>query len=172
MTGFAPDGRSGVRSLYVRGSDLRRDQRARRLPSPKAQYLAVEDLEAATRSAWAVLVRESGIREGRGLHEGTAPRSATAGRRRDRIDPAEGPERGDFGFVARSGRNHIDPDPAKRSTQNQYAMKDDGACGQARGCRYGGPGTIKGAPLAQQVDEIVRGYTGKYFPLCEKYKVR
>ena len=25
------------------------------------------------------------------------------------------------------------------------------------------PGTIKGAPLAQQVDEIVRGYTGKYF---------
>ncbi|MGO9254960.1 MAG: hypothetical protein ACLQU1_01460 [Bryobacteraceae bacterium] len=44
MNGFAPDGRSGVRSLYVRGSDLRRDQRARRLPSPEAQYLAVEDL--------------------------------------------------------------------------------------------------------------------------------
>jgi hypothetical protein len=33
-------------------------------------------------------------------------------------------------------------------------------------------GTIKGAPLAQQVDEIVRGYTERYFPLCEKYKVR
>ena len=36
----------------------------------------------------------------------------------------------------------------------------------------GASGTIKGAPLQQQVDEIVRVYTERYFPLCEKYKVR
>jgi hypothetical protein len=36
----------------------------------------------------------------------------------------------------------------------------------------GASGIIKGAPLQQQVDEIVRVYTERYFPLCEKYKVR
>jgi sugar phosphate isomerase/epimerase len=31
---------------------------------------------------------------------------------------------------------------------------------------------MRGRPLAEQVDEIVRVYHEKYFPLCEKYKVR
>ena len=57
--------------------------------------------------------------------------------------------------------NHIDPDPAKRETQNQYAMKMTELAGKLGVAYTGGlPGTIKGAPLAQQVDEIVRVYTG------------
>lgn len=71
------------------------------------------------------------------------------------------------------GPNHIDPDPAKRAANNQYAMQMIELAGKL-GVPYtgGASGTIKGAPLAQQVDEIVRVYTEKYFPLCEKYKVR
>ena len=71
------------------------------------------------------------------------------------------------------GGNHIDPDPAKRETQNQYAMKMIELCGKL-GVPYtgGASGNNKGAPLQQQVDEIVRVYTERYFPLCEKYKVR
>jgi len=62
------------------------------------------------------------------------------------------------------GGNHIDPDPAKRETQNQYAMKMTELAGKLGVAYTGGlPGTIKSAPLAQQVDEIVRGYAGKYF---------
>ncbi len=69
--------------------------------------------------------------------------------------------------------NHIDPDPAKREKQNQYAMKCLELCGKL-GIPYigGQSGTIKGAPLAQQVDEIVKVYTEKYFPICERYNVR
>ena len=71
------------------------------------------------------------------------------------------------------GGNHIDPDPAKRETQNQFAMKMIELCGKLGVPFTGGAsGTIKGAPLQQQVDEIVRVYTEKYFPLCEKHKVR
>jgi sugar phosphate isomerase/epimerase len=71
------------------------------------------------------------------------------------------------------GGNHIDPDPAKRETQNQYAMKMIELCGRLGVPFTGGAsGTNKGAPLQQQVDEIERAYTEKYFPLCEKYKVR
>jgi hypothetical protein len=52
-------------------------------------------------------------------------------------------------------------------------MKMTGLAGKLGAAYTGGlPGTIKGAPLAQQVDEIFCGYTAKYFPLCEKYKVR
>jgi sugar phosphate isomerase/epimerase len=71
------------------------------------------------------------------------------------------------------GGNHIDPDAAKREAQNQFAMKMIELCGKL-GVPYtgGASGNIKGAPLQQQVDEIVRVYTEKYFPLCEKHKVR
>lgn len=71
------------------------------------------------------------------------------------------------------GGNHIDPDPAKRETQNQFAMKMIELCGKLGVPFTGGAsGNIKGAPLQQQVDEVVRVYTEKYFPLCEKHKVR
>jgi sugar phosphate isomerase/epimerase len=69
--------------------------------------------------------------------------------------------------------NHIDPDPAKRAEQNQYAAKCIELCGKLGIPNIGGQsGTIKGMPLSGQVDEIVRVYHEKYFPLCEKYKVR
>ena len=71
------------------------------------------------------------------------------------------------------GGNHIDPDSAKRQQQNRYAMAMLELCGKL-GVPYtgGASGNIKGAPLQQQVDEIVRVYTEKYFPICEKYKLR
>ena len=67
--------------------------------------------------------------------------------------------------------NHIDPDPARRARQNEYAAKCIELCGKLGIPNIGGQsGTIKGQPLNAQVDEIVRVYTEKYFPLCEKYK--
>jgi sugar phosphate isomerase/epimerase len=69
--------------------------------------------------------------------------------------------------------NHIDPDPAKREQQNTYTAKCLELCGKLGIPNIGGQsGTIKGAPLAQQVDEIVKVYTEKYFPLCQRYNVR
>jgi sugar phosphate isomerase/epimerase len=69
--------------------------------------------------------------------------------------------------------NHIDPDPARRERQNQYAVKClnlAGKLGIPNIC--GQSGTIKGQPLQQQVDEIVKVYNEKYFGACEKNKVR
>jgi sugar phosphate isomerase/epimerase len=69
--------------------------------------------------------------------------------------------------------NHIDPDPAKRAQVNDYAVSCLELCGKLGIPNIGGQsGKIPGQPLARQVDEIVRVYTEKYFPLCEKYKVR
>ena len=69
--------------------------------------------------------------------------------------------------------NHIDPDLAKRARQNEYAAKCIELCGKMGIPNIGGQsGMMRGQPLAQQVNEIVRVYTEKYFPLCEKHKVR
>ena len=69
--------------------------------------------------------------------------------------------------------NHIDPDPARRAKQNEYAAKCIELAGKLGIPNIGGQsGTIKGAPLSEQVDQIVSVYTEKYFPLCEKYNVR
>jgi sugar phosphate isomerase/epimerase len=69
--------------------------------------------------------------------------------------------------------NHIDPDPAKRQRQNEHTAKCLELCGKLGIPNIGGQsGTIKGQPLQQQVDEIVKVYTEKYFPLCEKHNVR
>jgi len=69
--------------------------------------------------------------------------------------------------------NHIDPDPAQRDKQNQYTIKCIELCGKLGIPNIGGQsGTIKGKPLQEQVDEIVRVYTEKYFSHCEKHKVR
>ena len=69
--------------------------------------------------------------------------------------------------------NHIDPDPARRERQIQRTVKTLELCGALGVPNIGGQsGTIKGQPLRQQVDEIVKVYTEKYFPVCEKYKVR
>jgi sugar phosphate isomerase/epimerase len=69
--------------------------------------------------------------------------------------------------------NHIDPDPAKRDRQNQTTMKAIELAGKLGVANIGGQsGKIVGKTLQEQVDEIVRVYTEKYFPLCEKHKVR
>lgn len=69
--------------------------------------------------------------------------------------------------------NHIDPDPARRAKQNEYAAKCIELCGKLGIPNIGGQsGTMKGHPLAAQVDEIVKVYTEKYFPLCERNNVR
>lgn len=69
--------------------------------------------------------------------------------------------------------NHIDPDPDKRKKQNDYALSCIELCGKMGIPAIGGQsGTIKGQPLAKQVDEIVKVYNDVYFKACEKNKVR
>ena len=69
--------------------------------------------------------------------------------------------------------NHIDPDPALRDRQNKYTAKCIELCGKMEIPAIGGQsGTMRGRPLAEQVDEVVRVYNEKYFALCEKNKVR
>ena len=69
--------------------------------------------------------------------------------------------------------NHIDPDPAKREQQNQYAAKCIELCGKLGIPNIGGQsGTMRGERLEKQVDEIVKVYNEKYFALCEKHNVR
>ena len=71
------------------------------------------------------------------------------------------------------GGNHIDPDPAKREHQNQHTIECIELCGKLGIPAIGGQsGTIKGQPLAKQVDEIVRVYNERYFKVCEQNKVR
>jgi sugar phosphate isomerase/epimerase len=69
--------------------------------------------------------------------------------------------------------NHIDPDPDKRDRQNQTTIRAIELAGKLGVANIGGQsGKIVGKTLQEQVDEIVRVYTEKYFPLCEKHKVR
>ena len=69
--------------------------------------------------------------------------------------------------------NHIDPDPAKREALNQHIVALIELCGKLGVPAIGGQsGTIKGQPLAKQVDEIVRVYNEKYFKACEQNKVK
>ena len=69
--------------------------------------------------------------------------------------------------------NHVDPDPAAREKQNNYAIKCIELCGKMGIPAIGGQsGTMRGRPLQEQVDEIVKVYTEKYFPVCERNKVR
>jgi len=69
--------------------------------------------------------------------------------------------------------NHIDPDPAKRRKANDEFT---GAIGQA--ARMGIPhlsamsGSMPGKKLEDQVDEIVRVYHEKYFPLLQQHNLR
>ena len=70
-------------------------------------------------------------------------------------------------------QNHIAPDLAVRKTANTYFSKVIELAGKL-GIPYVGTssGTFPGKTLSVQVDEIVRVYTDKYFPLCEKHGVR
>jgi sugar phosphate isomerase/epimerase len=69
--------------------------------------------------------------------------------------------------------NHIDPDPVKRKAVNDHTAGVIEIAG-----KLGVPniGTMSGKDasktLEEQAGEIQRVYEEKYFPLCEKYKVR
>ena len=70
-------------------------------------------------------------------------------------------------------QNHVAPDLTVRNTANTYFTKVIELAGKL-GAPYVGTssGTLPGKALSIQVDEIVRVYTEKYFPLCEKQGVR
>lgn len=75
--------------------------------------------------------------------------------------------------VIGSVENHVAPDAAARERTNAHFAKVIELAG-----RFGTPfvstasGNIPGAPLAEQVKEIVRVYRERYLPLCEKHNVR
>jgi len=70
-------------------------------------------------------------------------------------------------------QNHIQADAEQRNRANASFAKVIELAG-----RLGVPyvatasGTLPGRPLAEQVQEIVRVYTDKYFPSCQKYNVK
>lgn len=69
--------------------------------------------------------------------------------------------------------NHIAPDPAVRQRVNAETVGMIEIAGKL-GIPYigGQSGTLPGRPLKEQVDEIVRVYTEKYFPACQKWNVK
>jgi sugar phosphate isomerase/epimerase len=72
-----------------------------------------------------------------------------------------------------ASQDHISPDAAKRKADNDYFVKLIELAGKL-GIPYIGTSSGKDVslPLDQQVDQIVRVYTERYFPACEKNKVR
>jgi sugar phosphate isomerase/epimerase len=70
-------------------------------------------------------------------------------------------------------QNHIASDAAERARANQYFVRAIELAG-ALGVSYVGSvsGKMPERPLNQQVDEIVRVYNEKYFPACQKNRVR
>jgi sugar phosphate isomerase/epimerase len=69
--------------------------------------------------------------------------------------------------------NHTAPDPAERARINTYIAKVIELAGKL-GVPYLATmsGNMPGRPFPEQVDEIVRVYNEKYFPLCQQHKVR
>ena len=69
--------------------------------------------------------------------------------------------------------NHIAPEPAERERVNNHIRKVIEMAGKM-GVPYIATmsGSMPGRPLQQQVDEIVRVYNEKYFPLCQQHNVR
>jgi len=86
------------------------------------------------------------------------------------------------GLISRAGlelsvlghaANHTAPDKAEREKINTYTGKVIELAGKM-GVPYLATmsGNMPGRPFREQIDEIVRVYNDKYFPLCEKHKVR
>lgn len=69
--------------------------------------------------------------------------------------------------------NHIAPNPEQRARENDYFVKAIDLAGKL-GVPYMGTqsGKDPSKPFQDQVDEIVRVYTEKYFPACERNHVR
>ena len=71
------------------------------------------------------------------------------------------------------GGSHIDADPAERERENTKFAKYIEIAGKL-GVPYIGTqsGKDESKPFKTQVDAIVRVYNERYFPLCEKHRVR
>jgi sugar phosphate isomerase/epimerase len=69
--------------------------------------------------------------------------------------------------------NHTAPDANERARVNTYVSKVIELAGKM-GVPYLATmsGNMPGRPFQEQVDEIVRIYNEKYFPLCQQHKVR
>lgn len=69
--------------------------------------------------------------------------------------------------------NHVDPDSVARAAANTRFCKVLDLAGRMN-VPYVGTmsGSMPGRKFQDQVAEIVRVYTEKYFPLCEKYRVK
>ena len=72
-----------------------------------------------------------------------------------------------------SSENHVAPDAAERAAVNARFARTIEMAGKL-GVPFvaGMSGNMPGRRLNDQVDEIVRVYTEKYFPLCEKHNVK
>ena len=72
-----------------------------------------------------------------------------------------------------ASQNHIAPDPARRKQDNDYFVKVIELAGKL-GIPFIGTSSGKDPdrPFQQQVDDIVRVYTERYFPACQANKVR
>ncbi len=69
--------------------------------------------------------------------------------------------------------NHIDLDAERRNQQINTTLKYIELCGKLGVPYIGGQsGNVPNWNLQRQVDEIVKVYTEKYFPACEKNKVK
>ncbi|MGC2661379.1 MAG: sugar phosphate isomerase/epimerase [Bryobacteraceae bacterium] len=70
-------------------------------------------------------------------------------------------------------QNHIAADAAKRDAENAHFIKSIELAGRM-GVPYIGTASGKdpSKPFDRQIDEIVRVYTEKYFPVCERNHVR
>ena len=71
------------------------------------------------------------------------------------------------------GGDSINPDMERRARSNDYFVKAIELAGKL-GVPYIGTQSGRDAakPFEQQIDEIVRVYHEKFFPACERYKVR
>lgn len=69
--------------------------------------------------------------------------------------------------------NHLEPDPGARAKFTARYVKILELAGKL-GVPYvgGSSGAVPGQPFQKQIDDIVRLYEEKYFPVCEKHKVR
>jgi sugar phosphate isomerase/epimerase len=72
-----------------------------------------------------------------------------------------------------TSENHTHPDPAQRAAINQRFIQTIELAAKL-GVPYVGAmsGNLPGRKLQEQVDEIVRVYTEKYFPVLEKHNVK
>jgi sugar phosphate isomerase/epimerase len=69
--------------------------------------------------------------------------------------------------------NHTAPDAAERTRINTYVGKVVELAGKMAVPYLGTmSGNMAGRPFQEQIDEIVRVYNEKYFPLCQRHKVR